>query len=160
VHYRALTFVTILLAALSLTMESAHVLEMPPNMQMDLTFYTAVNGTLYRYFAIVGGVYQVGSVLASALLAWRLRRCGAARFRWTLAGALLLAAAFVVWGLVVAPVNQIVAAANDRAPATLPAVWSELRPRWEWGHAAGFAIQLAGFSALVAGLLAPVSKRF
>jgi hypothetical protein len=65
-----------------------------------------------------------------------------------------------VWGLVVAPVNQIVAAANDRAPATLPAVWSELRPRWEWGHAAGFAIQLAGFSALVAGLLAPVSKRF
>ena len=44
-------------AALSLTMTSAHVLELPQKMQYDAHMYAAVNTTLYRYFAIVGGFY-------------------------------------------------------------------------------------------------------
>jgi hypothetical protein len=58
-------FITTVLAALALTMESAHVLELPQKMQYDAQMYAAVNTTLYRYFAIVGGVYQVGSIVVA-----------------------------------------------------------------------------------------------
>jgi len=44
--------ITIVLAALALTMESAHVLELPQKIQYDAQMYAAVNTTLYRYFAI------------------------------------------------------------------------------------------------------------
>jgi hypothetical protein len=45
---RAWRFITLLLAALALTMESAHVLELPQKMQYDAQMYSAVNTTLYR----------------------------------------------------------------------------------------------------------------
>ena len=66
---RVWRFITLLLAALALTMESAHVLELPQKMRYDAQMYAAVNTTLYRYFAMVGGVYQVGSIVAAAVIA-------------------------------------------------------------------------------------------
>ena len=48
-------FITLVLAALGLTMTSAHVLEMPQKLAYSPELYAAVNTTLYRYFAIVGG---------------------------------------------------------------------------------------------------------
>jgi len=66
--------ITIVLAALALTMESAHVLELPQKMQYDAQMYAAVNTTLYRYFAIVGGVYQVGSIVMAAVLTLLVRK--------------------------------------------------------------------------------------
>ena len=62
---RGWRFITMMLAALALTMESAHVLEMPQKIQYDAQMYAAVNTTLYHYFAIVGGVYQIGSIVAA-----------------------------------------------------------------------------------------------
>jgi hypothetical protein len=149
ISLRALRFVTLLLNGLALTMESAHVLELPQKWQYDAAFYARVNGSLYRYFAVVGGAYQVGGLLLGLLLLGRLRgRQPAAT--WTAAGMALLAAAFVVWLAAVAPVNHTVA----NAPAdALPALWSELRLRWELGHAAGFVLQVAGFAALLVSVL-------
>jgi hypothetical protein len=149
---RAWRFATLLLAALSLTMESAHVLELPQKLQYDAAMYAAVNGTLYRWFAIVGAVYQLGSIVLAAVLAFLVRGRGAS-FRWTLAGALCLAAAFGLWAAVVARVNAEVATALRLEPASVPALWMRLRDRWEYGHAAGFALQLVGFSALLWGVL-------
>lgn len=146
---RFLQLATLLLAALSLTMESAHVLELPQKLQYGAQMYSAVNTTLYRYFAIVGGSYQVGGLLIGLLLVWRLRGRRPA-FTWTAAGMALLAAAFIVWLTVVAPVNQMIAA----TPAEmLAARWSELRLRWELGHAGGFVLQVAGFAALLVSVL-------
>ena len=87
---RSLAFarwLTLLLAALSLTMESAHLLELPQKLQYSAELYAAVNTTMYRYFAIVGGVYQIGSIVAAWVLVYLLRGRGKA-FAWTLAGAL------------------------------------------------------------------------
>jgi hypothetical protein len=141
-----------MLAALALTMESAHVLELPQKMQYDAVLYAAVNGTLYRYFAIVGGTYQVTSIIAAGVLVLLVRRRRRV-FRWTLGGALLLLLAFTVWVTVVAPVNAEVAATLRAAPDAVPALWLRLRPRWEYGHVAGFALQAAGLGALVASVL-------
>ena len=61
-------FITLVLAALGLTMTSAHVLEMPQRWRYSAELYSAVNTTLYRYFAIVGGVYQVGGIVSAWIL--------------------------------------------------------------------------------------------
>jgi len=93
---RVSRLIVLLLASLSLTMESAHVLELPQKLAYDAPMYAAVNGSLYRYFASVGGVYQVGAIVAAGLLALAVKGRRPA-FAWTLTGALLLLAAFGVW---------------------------------------------------------------
>jgi hypothetical protein len=154
---RVWRFFTLLLTALALTMESAHVLELPQKMRYDAQMYSMVNTTLYRYFAIIGGVYQVGSIVAAAVLVCLVRRRGPS-FGWTLAGALSLLLAFGLWLTVVAPVNGEVSTALQVAPATVPAVWTRLRTRWEYGHAAGFIVQLVGLCALVLSVLVETPK--
>ena len=71
---RVWRFITLLLAALALTMASAHVLELPQKMRYDAPMYSAVNTTLYRYFAIIGGVYQVGAIVSAAVLVFLVRK--------------------------------------------------------------------------------------
>jgi hypothetical protein len=149
---RAWRFATLLFAALSLTMESAHVLELPQKIRYDAAMYAAVNTTLYRGFAVVGGVYQVGSIILAIVLTALVRRRGET-FRWTLAGTIALVAAFGVWLAVVQPVNIQVADAIVDAPASVPALWMRLLVRWEGGHAAGFVLQLVGFACLLGGVL-------
>jgi hypothetical protein len=58
--------------------------------------------------------------------------------------------AFASWLALVAPV----AAAQSSEPGSVPAMWTQLRARWEYGHATGFVIQLGGFCALLASILA------
>jgi hypothetical protein len=154
---RAWRFVTLLWAALALTMESAHVLELPQKMQYDAQMYSAVNTTLYRYFALIGGVYQVGSIVVAAVLVFLVRQHRSS-FGWTLAGALLLLLAFGIWLAVVAPVNGEVAEALRSAPESVPALWMQLRHRWEYGHVAGFIVQLVGFAALVLSVVVDTPK--
>lgn len=149
---RVWRFVTLLLAALALTMESAHVLELPQKMHYGAQLYSAVNGSLYRYFAFVGGTYEVGSIAAALVLVFLVRKRRPS-FGWTLAGALCLALAFAIWLAVVAPVNSEVAELFRASPESLPAAWIRLRPRWEYGHAAGFAAQLAGVGSLLVSVL-------
>lgn len=132
-------FVAILITALALTMTSAHVLEMPQKLAYDLELYGAVNASMYRYFAIVGGVYEILAILLVVALAWRGRHAGHARWRWAAAFAVVLA--FVSWLILVQPVNSAIAAG---------ASWTEeLRARWEYGHLVGFVLMLVGFIALV-----------
>ncbi len=145
-------FVTLTLAALTLTMTSAHVLELPQKMNYDARMYSAVNTTLYRYFAIVGGFYTVASIFAAAVSAFLVRRRGRT-FGWTLGGAVCLLAAFITWLAVVAPVNAEVAEALKSAPESVPDLWMRLRNRWEYGHATGFVITLVGFGLLLTSIL-------
>jgi hypothetical protein len=145
-------FFTLVLAALSLTMESAHVLELPQKMHYDAQMYAAVNGTLYRYFAAVGGAYQLISIVLAIVLAILVRH-RRPTFQWTGLGAFFLLCAFGVWLAVVQPVNTVVAAAVSVSPDTVPSLWTQLRGRWEYGHAAGFVLQLVGFCSLVVSIL-------
>lgn len=149
---RRARFATLLLAALAMTMEGAHLLELPQKLQYDPALYSAVNTTLYRYFALVGGPLQIASIVAAAGLAVVVRR---RRGAWGMevAGCMALAAAFAVWLAVVAPVNDVIAGVFRSAPEQLPDRWLAVRLRWELGHAAGFVLQLAGFCALLGSVL-------
>ncbi|HKX53195.1 MAG TPA: hypothetical protein VJM47_05270 [Nitrosospira sp.] len=154
---RVWRFATVMLAGLTLTMTSAHVLELPQKMQYDAQMYSAVNTTLYRYFAVVGGAYTVSSILAAFVLAFLLRR-RRQPFRLTLAGAICLLLAFGSWLILVAPVNNEIAQALATAPENVPLLWMQLRERWEYGHALGFIITLTGFGLLVFSLLIEIPE--
>ena len=149
---RTWRFLTLMLAALALTMESAHVLELPQKLQYDAAMYAAVNTTLYRFFAIIGGVYQVGSMVTAAILVFLVRKRRPS-FAWTCLSACCFFLAFGIWLAVVAPVNREVATALQTAPASVPTVWMRLRMQWEYGHVAGFVGQCIGLSALVLSVL-------
>jgi hypothetical protein len=141
----------LVLAALSMTAEAAHVLELPQKLRYDAALYTAVNSTLYRYFAIIGGSVQVAAIVAAAVLAVRAR--GGRAARPAAAAAVLLALALVVWAAIVEPVNRNAARVARERPAELPSMWMARRIRWESGHAIGFVLQLAGYAALVTAAL-------
>src|SRR5262245_50409200 len=149
---RGWRFAALLLAALALTMTSAHVLELPQKMRYDAALYAAVNTTLYRQFAAVGAAYTIGALAAADVLVVLTRGRGPA-FGWSLAGALCLLAAFASWLMLVQPANRQIGAALRSAPESVHAPWMRLHPRWEYGHATGFVIQLAGFCALLVPVL-------
>ena len=53
----------------------------------------------------------------------------------------------------VQPVNEQVLDAIRNDPASVPALWMQLRLRWEGGHAVGFVIQVIGFACLLCSVL-------
>jgi hypothetical protein len=149
--FRGLRFVVLMLAALTLSMETAHVLELPQKMRYTAELYTAVNSTMYRYFALVGAPLTVLTLLSGAALVVLLR--GDCNYRWTVVGVVLYFIAFGVWLAAVNPVNTTVADAAAKDPASLPALWTKLQARWEYGHAAGFVLELLGFGSLLWSVL-------
>lgn len=76
-----------------------------------------------------------------------------------LAGVLAYFIAFGVWLAVVQPVNATVATASAIAPESLPQLWMTLRSRWEYGHAAGFVLELLGFASLLWSVFAHAPAR-
>lgn len=148
---RTWRFVTILLAALGLTLGAAHALELPPKMNYDAEMYTAVTSTLYRLFGSVGAVIQTAAILAALVLTFVVR--GRPAFRLTLLGALGLVLSLVLWGALVAPVNAEWLRVMESAPESVAEAYLRLRPRWEYGHVAAFAAWLIGFGLLVLSVL-------
>ena len=58
---------TVLSLALAMGLAWAHLLEMPPKMQLDAQLYTHLDRTLYPYFAYVGGPVEVLAVICTDL---------------------------------------------------------------------------------------------
>jgi hypothetical protein len=76
-------------------------------------------------------------------------------FRLALAAAILFALALVLWWVLVYPVNVELA---KWVNGPVPADWTDYRTRWEWGHAIISVLELAGFAALVASVLADTGR--
>jgi hypothetical protein len=130
-------FIALLITALSLAMTTAHVLEMPRKLSYSIELYTAVNSSMYLYFAIFGAIFESGAIVAVGALAWRARHQPSVH--WLLAAAISVTLALVSWLILVQPVNSAIAHG---------ASWTDLRLRWEIGHLVGFVFSLAGFVAL------------
>ena len=154
---RAFRFVTVILAALGLTMGVAHVLELSPRMNYDAELYLAVTSTLYRWYGIVGAIVQVGSVLAVAVLCVLVR--GRRGFRLTAAALLALVVSLGLWAAIVQPVNAQWGEVLRADPSAAPATYLRLRVRWEYGHVAACAAWLVGFACLVFSLLVEIHDR-
>lgn len=150
-------FLVLVLSALVLGLTFAHVLEMPQRLQYGAELWTRLTrpNALYRYFGLVGGPLEVAAVLSISALAAVVRRRRPAG-RLAAAAAALHAAALGTWLAVVAPANVEI---GRWAARGIPSDWQHWRIRWETGHAASFALLLAGFCLLVAAVRADSRKR-
>jgi hypothetical protein len=76
-------------------------------------------------------------------------------FHLSLAATLCIAAGLAAWFLVVSPANAQMA---HWSSVPLPPNWSEVRRRWEIGHAASAVLDLIGFGALVLSVVVDTPK--
>jgi hypothetical protein len=145
---RTWRFITLLLVTLTLGLSFAHTLEMPAKLEYDGPLYVTVQQTLYRWWGppLVGAFLEPSAILATAVLAFLVRR-RRRTFAVTLAATVLLLLAFpVVFLLAVEPANAAFRQATPQAP---PTDWTRLRAQWEYGHAARFVLHLAAFAVLL-----------
>src|SRR5512147_328708 len=119
-----------------MTMGAAHVLELPAKLNYDAQTYAAVNSTLYRQFAYVGGPVQILAIVSAAWLAYRLR--GTSSFGLAVGAFACLVVSFGVWWALVQPVNAEWARIIRDAPDAAVHAYVQMRGRWEYGHAAAF----------------------
>jgi hypothetical protein len=136
---------TLICAALVTGLAFAHVLELPQKMSYDADEYARVQHSLYAYFAYVGGPLEVLSIVLAAIVAVMVRRDGMV-FRWTLAGACLLAAGLAEWAAVVQTANNKMAAWTA---GNVPADWEAVRDQWEFGHVGHFVLFGTGLALLL-----------
>jgi hypothetical protein len=147
---RILRFVTLVLVALAMGLEFAHLLELPAKMRYDAQLYREVQHTLYYYFAVIGD--PSSSARSSRRVRWPSWRAGVKplsgspqsgraswRRRWRRGS----------------PSSPPRTPRWPPAWATgaLPPDWTHVRALWEYGHAAGAALLIVGFCALLLSVL-------
>lgn len=144
-------FITILLAAFSLGLSLAHLLELPPRMRFDQTLWVRVTvfENVYALFGIIGAFFETGAILAAIVLIFLVRKRGAT-FYWTIAGTVFLIIAFASWIIFVAPMNAEFA---KWLTAPMPPDWTRFRNQWEYAHAANAFIKIFGFAFLIISAL-------
>ena len=132
----ACAVVAVVIAALSLGLSFAHVLEAPPRLNIwppELWRETTVFNGQFKFFAVLGGPLDVAAVLLFA------------------AAALFYAVALALWFGLVAPANAIMA---TWTPGPVPADFHAVQLRWETGHMAMAAAKLIGFVFAALALVA------
>jgi hypothetical protein len=146
---RSTWFTTLVLTALTLGLEFAHVLEWPQKQQYPGALYVRLQESLYIWFGNLGGVLYVLAVVASVVLAILLRRDREQR-GWVSVAAGLQVVALITFLTIVYPVNL-------RLPVnsadTVPSDWTALRDRWELGHTIGFVLFGVSFVLLALALI-------
>jgi Anthrone oxygenase len=141
-------FCVLILASLSMAMAYCHLLEMQPRMTWDAQLWIAVTvtGNVFRHFGGIGAVIETLAWIAAVVLAVLIRHSQPTSFRLTVAGAVLLMLAFVVWWAFVFPANLEMA---RWTPQQFPSDWAAWRAQWEYGHAARAILLIGGFIALM-----------
>lgn len=142
---RTLRWISLLATAVPLAATSAHLLELPNKLALEGPLWLAVQQNLYRGWGPFIGPFEIVAVLATALLAYFVRR-RRLLFGLSLVAALCLAGMVAVFFLFNAPVN---AAFAGWTAETLPADWPDYRLQWEIGHAIAFVLALIAFCTLL-----------
>ena len=149
-------FITLMLAAFSLSLSMTHLLELPQRMQFDRQLWVKVTvvENVYKLFGTVGAVFEITAILTAIVLAFLVRDRGLT-FYWTMGGAILLVLAFVSWIVFVAPMNAEFA---KWLTNPIPADWTRYRDQWEYAHAINAVIKIMGLSSLAISVLVEIPK--
>lgn len=146
---RGMTFAALLLTALTMGLEFAHVLEWPQKQHYSGSLYVRLQESLYVWFGNLGGVLYVASVVVTVVLAVLVRHRAGTRVPVAVAaGAQVVALATFL--AIIYPVNLRLPV---RGGGTVPPDWTALRDRWEFGHTIGFVLFTASFVLLLVPLV-------
>ena len=154
---KVLRFVAVMLAAFTLAMGLCHLMQLPARMGWDQYLWvgSTVQGGLYGLFGSIGAIIGIVAIIVLFLLAYIVREHGRLGFNFALAAAILYAAAFALWWVLVYPTNVELA---KWVNGPVPADWTEVRSRWECGQAIISLIELLGFAALIWSVLMDTSR--
>jgi Domain of unknown function (DUF1772) len=161
---RALEVVTILLAAVVVSLTLAHALELPGKMRLPREIYLATQAIYYPGFTI-GGIAEPLTPIALLVLLLSMP-AGSMRFWLTLLALIAFAAVHIVFWIWVQPINKIwlkdinlgkasAAFFGTKAEAE-PAIdgnhetpdWKALRNQWEFGHVIRAGLAMIGLALL------------
>jgi hypothetical protein len=142
---RAAYFFSLLLVGLALGPALGHLLELPNKIGLSAEDYLRVQQN-YRGWALLGFVV-IPEIIATAMLAFALRR-RAREFGFALVAFLCVLGAQVDFWAFTYPANVATGQWH-----MLPANWESLRTQWEYSHAAGAALNLIAFIALILAVL-------
>jgi hypothetical protein len=147
---RVCQFVTLVLAALLMATGFGHLLEMPATMNVPGPLWLTFQQTLYPAFAVVGEPIELAAIVATAVLAFLMRK-HKGWFGLTLTAAILLTISFAgIWYGLVTPVNAKTA---SWTAGSMPSDWQRWRTQWECSQAVRFILQFSAFYALAASML-------
>jgi hypothetical protein len=133
-----------------------HLLELPQRMKFDQELWIRVTvfENLYALFGSVGAIFEIGAISSAFILSFLVRQRGRT-FYWTLAGAIFMLIAFVIWVVFVADANVELA---KWLTNPVPPDWTRTRNQWEYAHAINAFIKIAGLSFLVISVLVETPK--
>jgi anthrone oxygenase-like protein len=157
--------ITLMLVAVTMALSLAHALEYPGKMRLSKDEYIATQTIYYPGFTL-GGIAEVGSIIALAVLAFLTRGSGAV-FWLTLGAFVALVAVQAVYWISTQPVNNFwVRDVAMKAPSArffgLNAAryengrepdWTELRDKWERSHLIRAALSVTGLLLLTISLV-------
>jgi hypothetical protein len=146
---RWLRFVSLFLTAIAMGLTFCHVAEIWGKLRLDPGTWITIQQNLYVAFAPLGAVAEIGAIVCSLALVVAVRRRPTS-FKLTIGGAACNAAGLASWFALVAPVNEVIAAA---VPPDPPPAWAGVRSAWETGHAVGAALFTLAFALLLWSIL-------
>ena len=162
--FSVLQVLTVIVAAVAMSLALAHALELPGKMRLKKDAYYAMQSTYYPGFTI-GGVAEPVAIILTIILLF-LTPAGTAGFWLALVALLGLIGMQAVYWLFTHPVNKFwvrdvkLSSFGSRffsfralKAGTRPADWTELRDRWEYSHVARAGFALVSLTALVISLL-------
>jgi hypothetical protein len=142
VMYTALQILTVMLAAVTMSMTLAHALELPGKMRLDKEQYLAVQAIYYPGFTL-GGIAEVAGIIAAATLL--IMTPWASPQFWLVGGAVAaLVLVQVIFWTMTQPVNKywlqstelsrVATRFFDTGTAAPAGDWKDMRDRWERSH--------------------------
>ncbi len=151
-------YAALMLSALTMALSFAHLMELPARLRWDAALWvgSTVDGGLYMMFGTLGAAIVVANLVVLIVLALRLRRHPGRARRLTWLATALFILAFLLFWLVVFPVNGELA---RWLGGHVPEDWAGWRLRWEMGHAVNAVLQLIGFAALCWSVLEETPSR-
>jgi Domain of unknown function (DUF1772) len=154
---RTWRFITLMLAAFSLSLSMTHLLELPQRMQFDRQLWVSVTvvENVYKLFGTVGAVFEITAILTAIVLAFLVRDRGLT-FYWTLGGAILLVLAFISWIVFIAPMNAEFA---KWLTSPIPTDWMRYRDQWEYSHAVNAVIKIIALGLLAISVLVETPQK-
>ncbi len=156
VSTRAFATVALLITALSLGASWSHILQIRGKASWDGAFWRAAMETLYRDYATIGAVIEIGAILLAWFLVFAVRR-NRRSLVWAVVGAVLLTIAFFgLWIGLIAPINAVFA---TWTPDKLPSDWTAYRDRWEFWHAMIAAMKAGAFCTMTTAVFYWMKQR-
>lgn len=146
-HELVLGLAVLTVAALSLGLSFAHVLEAWPRTFVwpaELWREATVFNRQFVLFLYVGAPLDLAAIGLPAIFAYAVR-ADRRRLAFAVTASALFAAALIVWASWVAPANDVLA---RWTPGPLPPDFDAIRSQWESGHIVVAAIKLLGFMAI------------